>query len=380
MAKVTKHILFVVLFGILFTSLLQQNVLHIECGVLNGYYPEAPDSPFTVRKWFNGSFQEEETNYMNDHVGLRPFFIRVNSQIDYTLFHQLDYGGTKMGSNNCLYFYDYIEAYFGRDYAGYEALHEQMRQLKAVQDTLTKLGKTIVTVYAPCKAWFFPEYFPMDARSVMHPNNYKTCLRIGDSLGVAQVDLNRWYLSLKDTSKEVLFARWGIHWTNYGSILGSDTIIRYIERVRHIRMPHPMWSKVVRTREARDPDADIGGTLNLLFPLQTDVYTYPELFYKTDSSTTVPKIIFIGDSYNINLIRTGVMQHISKPWQFWFNFTYLMDSADYNAFEYTKLESRDWVSEVESANCIIVMNTCRQADRLGNGFIQAAYAHYFSRK
>ena len=189
--------------------------------------------------------------------------------------------------------------------------------------------------------------------------------------------MNAWYLSLKDTSKEVLYPKWGIHWSNYGSILAMDTIIKYIENTRHIEMLHPLWTKVEHTRQVRDPDNDIGNTLNLLVQPKTDILCYPELYYKAGSSTTKPNLIFVGDSYSVNFVRTGVIQHVASKWQLWFNFKQVIDSGNYVSTAYADINKYDWPNEMKKADCIVVLNTPKNADILGNGFIQAAYAYYF---
>ncbi len=378
MEQVVKKGLFILVFTVLLLPWLQQNVFFIDCGSMRGYFTEAPEATLSVKNWFKDSLQIQETNYVNDHFGLRQYSLRLNGQIDYTLFQKMDYSGAVLGSDNYLYYANYIEAYYGLDYVGYDPLYDQARKLKALQDTFAKMGKLIVAVYAPCKAWFYPEHIPMQWRSSkVRPNNYKTCVRIGDSLGVKQIDLNRWYLSLKDTSKEVLYPKWGIHWSNYGSILAMDTIVRYIEQAQHIHMPHPTWTKVVHTTEGRDPDNDIGNTLNLLLPPKTDIFCYPEVHFNTDQPVTKPNLIFIGDSYSINFIRTGVMQGVSGKWQMWFVFKKVVDSSNYISTAYTIMEGYDWKSEMKKADCIVLLNTAKNANILANGFIQEAYAYYF---
>ncbi len=381
MEKAIKKGLLILVFFLLLLPLLQQNVFFIDCGGLQGYYTNASEAKLSVKNWFEDSLQLQETDFLNDHFGLRPYSIRLNGQLDYTLFRKIDYGGVILGSDNCLYYSNYIDAYYGRDYIGYEPLHEQTRKLKALQDTFASMGKLLVAVYAPCKAWFYPEHIPAYMQSpIRAANNYQTCVRIGDSLGVKQIDLNKWYRSLKDTSKEVLYPKWGIHWSNYGSILGMDTIIRYIEQAKHIHMPHPAWTKVVHTTEARDPDRDMGNTMNLLVYPTTDVLCYPALYYKADSTPTKPNLIFIGDSYSVNFYKTGVIQGISSKWQLWFVFKNVLDSANCNGWDYPHIESYDWQSEMKKADCIVLLNTAKNANILGNGFIQAAYAYYFPGK
>lgn len=383
MAKKIKIGLFILLLGVLWLPLLQKNIPFIDGGgKLGGYYVAAPDVDATWKTWFNGDFQQQKNKFYNDHVGFRPFLLKLHSQMNYSLFQKLDYGGTTLGSNNYLFYDNYIDAYNGKDFVGQAPLREKIRKIKALQDTLARQGKTLIVVYAPCKAWFYPEYFPRWKKMPRNDsnNNYKTLVRIGDSAGINQTDINRWYLSLKDTNREALYPKLGIHWSNYGSILGADTIIRYIERLRQIKMPHPKWTKVIHTTEARQPDNDMANTLNLFFPLAKETYCYPELYYTNDSGITKPKLIFVGDSYTINLIRTGVLNNISKEWQFWFGFKNVMNKDNYDAWEYIKMENYNWKGELDKADCIIILNTPMNMNNLGNGFVEAAYDYYYPAK
>jgi hypothetical protein len=377
MKKKIKNGLLAFIFVILLLPLLQQNLQVIDSGKLYGYYTNSPDIDFSWQKWFDGTYQEGKTNFLNDHLGFRPDLLRLNGQIDYSIFQKIDYGGAVMGSDNYMYYDEYINAYYGRDYKGYDVLHGRMMRLKALQDTLSHLGKTLILVYAPCKVWYYPEHIPWNLRSsISRPNNYKTSERIGDSLGINQIDLNKWFLTLKDTSREMLYSKQGIHWTNYGSILGCDSLIKYIEQLRHIHMPHPKWLNLLHTTDARDPDNDMGKLSNLIFPVVKETYCYPELYYTGDTTATKPDLIFVGDSYSANLIRTGVMQHMGRRWQFWMGFKNVLNDND-NYGTQLNIASYDWKSEMGKADCIIVLNTPMNTFNIGGGFIEAAYDYYY---
>ena len=71
MEKAIKKGLLILVFFVLLLPLLQQNVFFIDCGSMRGYYTEAPEADLSVKNWFKDSLQIEETNYMNDHFGLR---------------------------------------------------------------------------------------------------------------------------------------------------------------------------------------------------------------------------------------------------------------------------------------------------------------------
>src|ERR1035437_6178867 len=159
-----KKGLFVFIFIILLLPFAEQNFPFIKSGQLLGYFTNAPDVTFSSTKWLDGSYQKEKGDFYNDHTGFRPDLIRLNSQIDFSLFNKPSYGGTVVGKENCLYFDNYIYAYYGKDFMGYNYLFEKSLKLKAIQDTLTKMGKTFVLVYSPCKASYFREYIPEELK------------------------------------------------------------------------------------------------------------------------------------------------------------------------------------------------------------------------
>src|SRR6185312_16477155 len=99
----------------------------------------------------------------------------------------------------CFYEQGYIEAYHGLDYAGESKLRTSVYQLRKIQDTLERLGKTFVFLYAPSKAYYLSEYLP-DAPAgwtPATPTNYSTFKRLCDSAGIRQIDYNAWFLSMK---------------------------------------------------------------------------------------------------------------------------------------------------------------------------------------
>lgn len=375
-----KKGLLVFAFTILLLPLLQQQLQLVDSGPLYGYYTNAEDVAFSWQKWFDGSYQAGKNNFVNDHTGFRPDLLRLNGQINFSLFQKLSYGSIALGNNGYLFYTDYIEAYCGRDFAGYQLPLQKMTKLRRVQDTLAKLGKTFILVYAPCKAWYYAENIPYNMKYPKGTdNNYKTAVRIGDSLGVNQIDFNSWFLSLKKTTKEPLYARQGIHWTNYGSILAGDSLIRYIESKRGINMLHPQWTKAEHTTKARLPDNDMANTLNLIFPITVDTFCYPELTYKTDTAgITKPKAIYIGDSYTINLLKTGIIQHVNSDWQFWFSFRNILNATTWNMDgHYPQIADYDWKNAISNTDCVVLIYTPKNATLIGNDFIDQAYQYFY---
>ncbi|MBN2273718.1 MAG: hypothetical protein JXK95_05255, partial [Bacteroidales bacterium] len=126
--------------------------------------PCKPD--FSLHDWFEAVFQEKMETYMNESFGLRGYFVRIHNQLAYTFFRKAKANGVIIGKQKYLYEENYIKAYYGLDFIGEESILCRMQHLKYLQDTLEKLNKHIIIVFAAGKGSFYPEYFP---------DKYKTC-------------------------------------------------------------------------------------------------------------------------------------------------------------------------------------------------------------
>lgn len=302
MAHKIKNGLFYFFLLVLFLPMLEHKLQFIESGKLTGLCRDTPDTSFTLQGWWDGTYQPAKGKYIDHQTGFRPDLVRLTCQLDFWLFGKYHAGWDIQGVNKCLFQWPYINAYYGLDFMGYQHIHERAINLKAIQDTLNSLGKTFILVYAASKATSYPEYFPSShKRSKRGPTNHDTYRNICDSLGVNQIDMDEWFLSMKHTSREPLFSKQGIHWTQYGAVLANDSLVRYIERVRHIKLPTPVWSEVEHTDKLRDGDDDLLGDLNLIFPYTHETLAYP-ILYDAPQDSTAKKInaILIGDSFAQN--------------------------------------------------------------------------------
>src|SRR5205085_8642480 len=97
----------------------------------------------------------------------------------------------------------------------------------------------------------------------------------------------------------------GIHYTIYGALYAADSINKYIEQRRGIKMLHPSFNKVISTPHARRTDDDLGTVLNLMFPIQEQFY-YAEGGYSSDTIVSKPKVIYIGDSFIWPMLFGGI--------------------------------------------------------------------------
>lgn len=377
-----KKWLFGTLLLVLLLPLIQFHIPFAESVRLGGFVSSAPDVTLSAQNWFDGSYQERKAAYYNEQAGFRPELIKITSQIGFSLFSKSSYNGTVIGKENCLFFNNYIDAYNGRDFVGPAASCEKMVKLKAVQDTLSHMGKTFLLVYAPNKADYFPEYIPDKLKCTnCGPTNYATYLYLSDSLGINKVNFNTWFIAMKSTSREPLFTKQGIHWTEYAALLAADSLIKYVEQTRNIQMRHPEWDSVEHTDDARGTDDDIAYDQNLLFPTSHDIFAYPHVHFTNDTTRKKPAAIFIGDSFIMNLVKSRVIENVFSNWEFWFYFRLLCNANnDEGLGSNPRIENYDWKTALDKTDCVIMLYTSIGLTKLGDGFIEQAYDYYYPEK
>jgi hypothetical protein len=375
--KVQKKILSWFLLVVLLLPLLNMKLKLIESGALEGA-GLADNVTFYRSKWWDGSYQIQKDKYFNDNIGFRPDLVRVINQLNFSLFDKLAAGGVVMDKDQYLYYTDYIEEYTGQSYAGDDQPRETLTKLKKIQDTLERLDKTIVLVYSPSKPYYFPEHVPGDGIKEGIQTNFKTYFRIGDSLGVHQIDMNRWYASLKNKTRYPLFSKQGIHYTLYGATFAVDSIIRYIEFVRYIKMPHPVYDKIETSFRARRTDDDVGKVLNLMFPIKEKFY-YPGIVYKPDINVFKPKTIYIGDSFIWPLLFTGIMNSNTNP-EFWYYCEHFYNADFDKGSVCSDMNKYNWQKSMLEADCIIMAYTTTNLVKMQKGFIEKAYEYFYGSK
>jgi len=293
-----KKGLFVFFLVFLLLPIAQQSCQFITSGPLYGFSTSAPNADFSWRDWWDEAYQGKKENFLNDNLGFRPDFIRFNNEIDYLLFGRFHLSNIVEGANHYLYMDTYIQGYLGQDYAGHDAIKERLKKLKAISDTLARMGKSLILIYSRAKEFMYPEFIPETyKRQPKTITNLEAYKRICDSLKINQIDFNTWFCSVKNRTREALYTRQGFHWSVYGSYLAADSLIKYIEQLRHIHMPHPVWTKIEHSEIPRDTDDDIAKKLNLISPVTTETFSYPVVSFPEDATMVKPKVIYIGDAF-----------------------------------------------------------------------------------
>jgi hypothetical protein len=367
--KQFRFLLFVLLMFLLITPLIQSKTNIIKLNPLKGAIVEPENAKFSFKDWFAGDYQPKKEEYLNSAFGFRSFFVRINNQIAFNLFNQAKANGVIIGKKNYLYEENYIKAYYGNDFIGRDSIENRFRKLKFITDTLSKLDKNLITIFAAGKGSFYPEYFPEKYKTEKGETNLEWHVRLAEEYGLNYIDFNSYFLENKNTSKYPLYPEHGIHWSNYGTCLVADSIIHYIERIRNINMPELEWDNV-RMDKASGVDYDIADGMNLLFRLNGQKLAYPEIYWKSDSTNVKPSVLVISDSFYWEMFNFGISNAFSKS-HFWFyNKQIYPDSYE----KPITTDDVDLMKEIENHDVIIILGTEATMPGYGWGFIENCFS------
>ena len=288
---------------------------------LNGFFllNDEPELKwFTWKKWFNGSFQVDYSKSTEDHIGLRNSLFRLHNQYDYSLFGITHAQGFIKGKKGNLFEEDYIQEYTGKYFIGKNAISKKFRKLRVIQEDLKTENIDLIPVIEPGKASFYSELIPRhyhpEKRSISNQDYF---LQQFNELKISYLDLNRYFLQLKDTCRFPLFPKYGMHWSIYGVTIAVDTLIRFIERARNVKMPYFIVKKYEVSDSLRYTDNDIGNMLNLVFPLPKVKVAYPDLEYINTFGQKRLNVLVIADSYYLNIVN-GFADKLFGKEEYWY--------------------------------------------------------------
>jgi hypothetical protein len=375
MAKGLKNILFLMLMMLLWLPWVQQRSGVMDEWPLHGHSDSAPDAHFSMDSLLSGEFGDGFERQLKERTGMRGHLIRVRNQVYYSLFNIAKANAVVVGKNDVLLDVEYINAYYGTDFAGKDFLLEKMTLWKALQDTLLAQGTHAVLVFAPGKASFFPEAFPDYWKRDFAPTtNYAYMRHLCDSLSVAHIDLKAHFHAMADTSRYPLFTRGGIHWSEYGATLAQVQLGKELGRL----LGRPLDSIPLRIEldiKPRGTDNDIELGMNLLFKLPQDTLAYAIPTYP--GTGHAPTLLAIGDSYYWNLFLNGFRDRLCRQGGFWY---YFREAHPTEVFGGTPVEQLNLREEVLKNEVLLLMMTEPQLKRFGWGSIETLHGVFCEKK
>ncbi len=369
-----KRAVFVLFLGILVLPALQFKFSFLPVRSLGGNYQFAERPAFAWKDWTSLDYQQKYEAYINDHIGLREFFLRSYNQVWFSLFGEVHARDVVMGNNNTLFELNYIKDFTGENFRGSDIIDDQLRKVKFLQDTLAKENIHLLLYFAPGKASYFPADIPKKLlRSAGGMSNYRYYTARSREMGINHIDANAWFVSQKARAKYPLYYGGGIHWSVYGMTLAFDSLCHYMGNMMGAPLPGLVIDGIEMSDTARETDNDIEKGLNLLCGLGYGPYAYPMVRFESTPETRKPDVLVVADSYWWNVFGKGYTNNAWNSSSFW----YYNEEVHYDHGQpMAKPDTVDLYGEIHRNNFIIILATEANLYKFGFNFIERLYGIY----
>lgn len=368
--KQILNILFATIMVLLFLPLVQMQFSVVKVNPLKGSIKKIERPRISTSSWFSEQFQSNAEKYLNQNFGFRNWLVRLNNQVKFSLFNIAQANGVIVGKENYLFEESYINAYYGNDFLGEATINDQLEKLSFIQNNLSTRNIDVILVFAPSKGSFYPEYIPDVYDTVRTITNYEYYVKRAKELDINHIDFSRWFINKKDTSKYCLYPKTGIHWSYYGMNLATDSLVRYIEKLRGIDMPDLLWDTIIIKNKLTGVDNDIEKGMNLLWPISNFEMPYPKIRIDQKNKTK-PRAIVIADSFYWQLHNSGYSKSLFDKGEFWFYNKKIYPPKNNDKPEVSELVL---LEEIYTNDVIILMVTEPVLKRNFWGFVDNCYA------
>ncbi|MCO6477492.1 MAG: hypothetical protein J5I94_12755 [Phaeodactylibacter sp.] len=347
---------------------------------LKGWQPPPPQDTLSWESWAEGNWQDNVEEQARYRLKARPLLARLNNQLRYSLFGQLNSRNVIRGKNGYFYEEPYIRSYLGLDFQGEESIAENVAMLETIADSLKANGSRLLFVLSSGKASFMPENFPPPYDTMPKGiSNYETYRKYLLQSRIPTLDLNRYLQDMKDTASYKLYTKGNTHWSAYALYSVTDTLLRTIEQLLDRNLPDYHYGPVTIERKARGLDDGIFQSLNLLWTNMEDEYAYRDIILEPDQLPGAyrPKVWAIGDSFYGTLMDAGIPHRFFHPnslFLYYFSEVRTLDGRTYPLKEVEKQRR-----EIENQDLILIFITEANIGACCWGMTGAFYRMYQER-
>lgn len=370
MSERAKKYLYIGVLVLLLAPVLQ-TVFHIPQGSLYGVTYHLPKDTFTVAKWFDGSWQEHTTAYMEENLGFRSFFVRFKNQIEYQFFNRtIDW--IIIGKDKHVHDEAYVKEYLGAFKIPFEDARQKIKKLKYIQDELHKNGQHLILAIAPSRARFFRQYIPDKYKAYARGvNNYDQYRFLAQYYHINTVDFSDWFEQQRSTSTYPLYSKYGIHWSVYGATLASDSLLRYMQHLSGRKWCDVQLDKPEATGSPNSIDVDLLQILNS-YTIPTGKFYYSKAH--VTQTANFPKVLVIGDSHVWTMLESKMLKETfaaNSTYLFYNHDQYRIDSAGFESLG--AKEKTDNVKDLASYEIVVLVYSEALMQDFGSSFIETTY-------
>jgi len=378
MNKLTvKQVLFLLVMLLLVLPALQRHFNLVAEKPLSGAFVKREPPSFdeiTLTSWMDGSFQTDFSSRLESHIGFHNTLLQLFNQLEYSLFREANAEGVIVGKAGELFEEDYIRAFMGEFYVGEAVWKDKVMKIKAVQDTLEKLGKSFFVILEPGKGSTYPDRFPSKYRaSEAGISNYQVLSKQLAFNDVNCLDLSAVFQSWRPLKPYRLFPKAGTHWSYYGAALAADTMLQYLNQIRGGGVPQIKLVELKTDLPIRHPDDDMWLAMNVLAAAPAENLAYPEIEFKP-AGLEKPKALFVGDSFYFNWQSDLILYNAFSDVEFWY---YNKTVWNRQGVEDGSVDFKNFASSIAAADVIAIMITERFHHNFAWNFDVELYDYFF---
>lgn len=368
--KDVKNILIGLLAFLAIMQFVQFGTQVVPVRPLSGVVEETPWPGFSVATVSDQRFQDYVGDYSGYNFGFRPWFVRLNNQLYYSLFRQSPYPNLVIGKENYLYERPYLESYFGEDYLGGPRIDSMMMKLEVVRSFLERSGTELIVVIAPNKVEYFSEHIPDYLVREKAETNYGVISEKLKGSGYNVLDANAWFNQLKGKSEYPLMTRTGVHWSVYGSAFFADSLVGLMQDVLGKDLVRYAIDKIEYPEAARETDKDLEDLMNIFFSDRSNRFAYPAAFsHQPNDSGYKPDMVVIADSFFWNFYQ-GYFTHCVGDISFWYYFHSIFPPLP---DKIATTEEIDVVGKACDVDVVLLVTSTDNMKDFGFGFFEYIY-------
>lgn len=353
---------------------IQKHVEKLQVPKLNGSYADTPKPNFWLSHWIDGSFQKKYEAYIRDRNEAAPLYIRTKSQIDFSIFNTVFHENIVVGKNNYLYTQTDCDAFIGKNYMGKKWIEEKIRKLKSISDHFAEKNVPFLVLTPPAKSTISPENLPDFYQKYQSDSTNRNVFKdLFIQYDIPFIDFE-YLIDMEDTSKYFIYPNAGLHWSKYGLTRAADSLRSYIGKNLSIQMVDMNWQDNIELKkELSNTDNELLTSANLLFYPPLETMAYPIIQYSSDSTTTKPKVLTVGDSFYYFIYLYGIQKGLfAEGSMFWYYYSEIHPERMQNGRRIPAFEL-DPIQNIEEADLVILMAYEENLDRFGFGFIDKVY-------
>lgn len=289
-----------------------------QWGKLGGKFVEVKVDTLTFDSWIHEKYQSSFDAWYKHKFAPRPPFVRLHNQLVYSL-NRKSPTAVMVGQNDQYYAYDYFSFFRGFNVQSREHWKGVGQSLAEFRDTLATHGIPVLVVIAPNKARVFNDNLPLDKVNIgADTTEWVRFIEVLRREKLDYIDVNEWFLAMRDTASYPLFPNTGTHWTGYGALLFSDSMLHRMEYMLDTPVVDMNLAKGQWYSDSIIGDDELGELMNVIYPPKTQDLYYPSVSYNREGRLA-PNVLMIADSYFWTINKMKVNHNAFSPLHsFWY--------------------------------------------------------------